>query len=50
MMTPLLAYFGPETTLPVASAVAAATGFLLAGWRLMSSWVTDRFREPEQKP
>lgn len=49
MITPLLAYFGPETTLPVASALAAATGFLLAGWRLVGSWVTGKFRQPEQE-
>lgn len=32
-MCGLLAYVGPETVVPVASILAAAGGFLLAGWR-----------------
>jgi hypothetical protein len=48
MGTILLAYFGPETTLPVASVFAAATGLLLAGWRFTRSWVTSKFRDQGQ--
>jgi hypothetical protein len=29
----LFGYVGPETTLPIASAIAAALGFLLTFWR-----------------
>lgn len=32
-MMPLLAYVGPETTLPLASALVACAGFLLTFWR-----------------
>lgn len=31
----VLGYFGPETTLPVASALAAAIGALLIGWNYL---------------
>jgi hypothetical protein len=44
MTTPIFAYFGPETTLPVASAVAAGLGTLLALGRLLTSWVGRKFR------
>jgi len=40
----ILAYFGPEVTLPMASVVATATGFVLAGWRLFGSWVAGKVR------
>ena len=36
MSTILLAYVGPETTLPLVSALAASVGFVLAFWR--STW------------
>jgi hypothetical protein len=40
MTTLLIAYISPETTLPVASAIAAAVGFVLAAgrttWRLLT--------------
>jgi hypothetical protein len=39
MIAQLLAYFGPETTLPVASAVAATVGSVLAFGRLLVAWV-----------
>lgn len=45
----LIAYFGPETTLPVASALAAVTGFFLATGRFFSSWVLQRFRPAGRK-
>jgi hypothetical protein len=31
----LLGYFGPETTLPVASALAAVVGVALVGWNYL---------------
>jgi hypothetical protein len=46
MSVAVFAYFGPETTLPLVSAVAAVTGFLLATGRFLKSWVVDRFRSP----
>jgi hypothetical protein len=40
MTTLLIAYISPETTLPIASAIAAAVGFVLAAgrttWRLLT--------------
>ncbi len=45
----IFAYFGPETTLPVASALAALTGFVLAGARLVTSWVALRARHSGRK-
>lgn len=44
MSTLLLGYFGPETTLPVASAVAATVGFFLTVGRFFFSGVTRRLR------
>ena len=38
-MFALLAYVGPETVVPVASILAAAGGFVLAGWR----WIRHGF-------
>jgi hypothetical protein len=40
----LLAYFGPETTLPVASSVAAVVGFALMSWRLVAARIKGIFR------
>ncbi len=38
------AYFGPETTLPIASVVAAVAGFVLTVGRLTYSSILRRFR------
>lgn len=42
----LLAYFGPETTLPLASTVAAVAGVVLLAWRVsfgrVASWLRVR--------
>ncbi len=50
MSTLIFAYFGPETTLPVASVLAAAVGFILASGRLVTSWITQKFRSSKRKP
>jgi len=34
----LFAYFGPETTLPLTSAIAAVTGLVLVTGRVVLSW------------
>lgn len=49
MCMTILAYFGPETTLPVASVVAAAMGFVLATGRLITTWISRKFRSPGRK-
>lgn len=40
----IFAYFGPETTLPLASTLAALMGIVLAGGRFASTWLSRRFR------
>lgn len=40
----LLGYFGPETTLPLASVFAAVVGFFLTVGRLFFSGLTRRLR------
>ncbi len=40
----ILSYFGPETTLPVASTVAAVVGFFLTVGRFFFSGFTRRLR------
>ncbi len=35
LTSPLFSYLGPETTLPVASALVAITGVLLICWRFL---------------
>ncbi len=45
----VFAYFGPETTLPLVSIFAAMTGFVLAGGRLLTSWIAQRMRHPGRK-
>ncbi len=40
----MLAYVGPESIAPVASAIAAFFGFLLIGWRWIGSRVKRVFR------
>jgi hypothetical protein len=40
----LFAYFGPETTLPIASVLAAATGSILAISRLVKAWISRKVR------
>lgn len=48
MISPLLAYFGPETTLPLMSFLAVILGFLLMCWNYVKRavvWtVTAPFR------
>lgn len=43
-MSILFAYFGPETTLPLASAATAIVGFFLMMGRLSISFITRWFR------
>lgn len=45
----ILAYFGPETTLPVASALTAVAGFALMIARASWAWLTRRSR-PAGRP
>jgi len=40
----LFAYFGPETTLPLASTFAAVTGFVLAAGRAVTFWFARKAR------
>jgi hypothetical protein len=40
----VLLYLGPETIMPVASAVAAVIGFLLIFWRMIVNGVKRTFR------
>ncbi len=35
----LFSYFGPETSLPIASSIAALVGTLLIGWRFVQERV-----------
>jgi uncharacterized membrane protein YeiB len=42
----LLAYFGPETQLPIASALAVAAGFVLATARGAVAWIQHHVRGP----
>ena len=49
-MTPIVfAYFGPETTLPLASTLAVIAGFALAMGRAVTGWFTCRFRNLDRK-
>ncbi len=45
----LFAYFGPETTLPVVSAVAAVAGFVLMMGRVSKDWILRWFRPRDRK-
>lgn len=45
----ILAYFGPETTLPVASALTAIAGFALMLARVSRSWIARRTRPDGRK-
>ncbi len=47
-MTIILAYFGPETTLPVASILAASVGFIMMAGRVSLATVTRWFRSSER--
>ncbi len=38
----VLAYFGPETTLPVASLLTATLGVVLTALRVVKSWIARR--------
>lgn len=40
----IFAYFGPETTLPLASTFAAVTGFVLAAGRAVTFWLSKKAR------
>jgi hypothetical protein len=42
-------YFGPETTLPLASAVATAVGCVLLGGRVALAWFCRLFRLPGRR-
>jgi hypothetical protein len=45
----LFAYFAPEVTLPVASAIATVTGLVLAGGRSVGYWLARRLRLVRRK-
>jgi len=45
----MFAYFGPETTLPLASVLAAITGLVLASARAATRWFTVKLRVPTRK-
>jgi len=40
----IFAYFGPETTLPLASTLATVAGGVLVAIKLARTWFTRRFR------
>jgi len=42
--TIVLGYLGPQTVLPVASAVAAVIGFVLIFWRFLTGLVRKFFK------
>jgi hypothetical protein len=42
----ILAYFGPDTTLPVASAVAAVFGVVLVSGRMLLAFLRRKLRWP----
>jgi hypothetical protein len=45
----IFAYFGPETTLPIASTLAVITGFILATGRALTGWFTWKLRAQGRK-
>ena len=45
----IFAYFGPETTLPLASTIASVTGVVLVSGRVMLSWFSRKFRSASRK-
>ena len=47
---PLLAYVGPETALPVASALAAAVGVVLTFWRYIRMLLARCWRFVTRRP
>ena len=49
-MLKILAYIGPETMLPVASALAAVVGALLLGWRWVVAGLRSGWRFVMRKP
>jgi hypothetical protein len=44
MQRPLFAYFGPETTLPLASVLGAVVGILLMGWHFILGFMKKLVR------
>jgi hypothetical protein len=42
----LMAYLGPDSLLPLTSAVAAAVAAVAMFWRNMLAWVQGLFRKP----
>jgi uncharacterized integral membrane protein len=45
----MFAYFGPETTLPLASTIAAVTGLVLATARAATRWLTLKLRVQDRR-
>jgi hypothetical protein len=46
----MLLYLGPETVMPLASAIAAVLGFVLIFWRFIMSSVKKMFRAVTGRP
>ena len=44
----LFSYFGPETTLPLASTIAAVAGGVLVAVKVALAWFTRRFRSGDR--
>jgi hypothetical protein len=45
----IFAYFGPETTLPLTSTIAAVVGLVLATGRGVTCWLSQKLREQGRK-
>lgn len=45
----MFAYFGPETTLPLASTIVAVMGLILASARAATRWCTIKLRVQDRK-
>ena len=44
LLTVVFLYVGPETMLPLMSALAAGIGILLMAWRRVAAWVRKAWR------
>ena len=50
MFTPILAYLGPETMLPMTSVIAGAAGVFMMFGRNLTRWATGLFRRAAVSP
>lgn len=48
MFSGVLAYLGPDSLLPLTSAIAAVVAAVAMFWRNMLEWVRGFFRKPPQ--